>query len=361
MQIIVCWKSCAGVRNKVFLGFFVGWGKAVVFVRCCCFFMCCLRAKVACSVLLMTALAGCAEVELIGNTAKKITHSAPLNSSRGDYKVGKPYQIKGKWYYPAEDYSYVETGIASWYGPGFHGKKTANGEIFDENALTAAHRTLPMPSFVKVTNLDNGRVLILRVNDRGPFAHNRIVDVSRRGAELLDFRRQGTAKVRVEILPAESRQAAALAQQGKSTQQLARQIEDNRQSRVVVDKQLSAPVSQMVVEKLGEGSNFAPKVQNQPQQSPQLPVNDGVVRQVAVTASDFFVQAGAFTEYHNANRLRARLASLGQVSVTEITTGGRIFYRVRVGPLKTVGDADAMLERLRVNGFEESRIVIDKE
>ena len=337
-----------------------------MFARCCCFLVRCLRAKVVCSVLLITALAGCAEVELISNTAKKITHSA--SPSRGDYKVGKPYQIKGKWYYPAEDYSYVESGVASWYGPGFHGKKTANGEVFDENALTAAHRTLPMPSFVKVTNLDNGRVLILRVNDRGPFAHNRILDVSRRGAELLDFRRQGTAKVRVEILPAESRQAAALAQQGKSTQQLARQIEDNRQSRVVVDKQLSAPVSQVVVEKLGEGSHFEPKVQSQPQHppqspvnSPQSPVNDGVVRQVAVTASDFFVQAGAFTEYHNANRLRARLASLGQVSVTEITTGGRIFYRVRVGPLKTVGDADAMLERLRVNGFEDSRIVIDKE
>ncbi len=332
-----------------------------MFARCCCFFLRCLRAEIACSVLLITALAGCAEIELIGNTAKKITHSAP---SRGDYKVGKPYQIKGKWYYPAEDYGYVETGVASWYGPGFHGKKTANGEIFDENALTAAHRTLPMPSFVKVTNLDNGRVLILRVNDRGPFAYNRILDVSQRGAELLGFRRQGTAKVRVEILPAESRQAAALARQGKSTEPLARQIGNNRQSRVIVDEQLSAPVS--LVEKLDRGAGFEPDAQNQPpqnfpQQPPQQPVNDGVVRQVAVTASDFFVQAGAFTAYHNANRLRARLSSLGQVSVTEITTGGRLFYRVRVGPLKTVGDADAMLERLRLNGYEDSRIMIDKE
>ena len=125
------------------------------------------------------------------------------------YKVGKPYQIKGKWYYPEVDYSYVEDGIASWYGPGFHGKQTANGETYDMNDLTAAHRTLPMPCVVRVTNLENGRSLKLRVNDRGPFARERIIDVSRRASQLLGFHLQGTTPVRVEVVEDESRMMAA--------------------------------------------------------------------------------------------------------------------------------------------------------
>src|SRR5882757_8715853 len=131
--------------------------------------------------------------------------------SSGLYKIGNPYQIEGAWYYPAEDWNYNETGIASWYGEAFHGKDTANGETFDLNAITAAHRTLPMPTIVEVTNLDNGRSLQVRVNDRGPYARGRIIDLSRRSAQLLGFEGQGTAKVRVRILVPESIQAASLA------------------------------------------------------------------------------------------------------------------------------------------------------
>lgn len=115
----------------------------------------------------------------------------------GTYKLGKPYQIAGRWYHPHDNKRYEETGVASWYGPDFHGKATANGERFDENDVTAAHRTLPMPSFVEVTNLENGRKLTVRVNDRGPFAHDRIIDLSRRSAQLLGIERQGTARVHV--------------------------------------------------------------------------------------------------------------------------------------------------------------------
>ncbi len=125
--------------------------------------------------------------------------SQPRSASGGGYyKVGKPYQIVGKWYYPADDRNYRESGIASWYGPNFHGKLTANGERFNENDLTAAHRTLPMPSYVEVTNLENGRQLVVRVNDRGPFAHDRIIDLSRRSAQLLGIERAGTARVKVK-------------------------------------------------------------------------------------------------------------------------------------------------------------------
>src|ERR1700691_2094534 len=135
----------------------------------------------------------------------------PATAEHPLYKVGDPYQINGVWYYPSEDLSYDETGIASWYGADFHGKYTANGEVYDLNALTAAHRTLPMPSIVQVTNLENGRTIKLRVNDRGPYLRGRIIDVSRRGAQLLGFEGGGTAKVRVRIVPAESIQAKLLA------------------------------------------------------------------------------------------------------------------------------------------------------
>jgi len=154
-------------------------------------------------------LAGCAETQLAATAAKSVVGDKQQTPQRGIYKVGDPYQIGGIWYYPAEDYSYDETGIASWYGPNFHGKYTANGEVYDMNDLTAAHHTLPMPSLVRVTNLDNGRSIVVRVNDRGPFAKGRILDMSRRAAQLLGYEQTGTAKVRVQVLAQESRQLAA--------------------------------------------------------------------------------------------------------------------------------------------------------
>ena len=115
-------------------------------------------------------------------------------------KVGKPYQINGEWYYPRMVDRYRETGVASWYGVPFHGRKTANGEIYDMHSMTAAHPTLPLPSMARVTNLENGRSITVRVNDRGPFAKKRIIDLSRRAAWELGFKDQGTAKVEVVYL-----------------------------------------------------------------------------------------------------------------------------------------------------------------
>jgi rare lipoprotein A len=115
----------------------------------------------------------------------------------GGYKLGSPYKIAGRWYTPVEDPTYDRTGPASWYGVDFHGRKTANGEIFDMNALTAAHPTLPIPSYAYVTNLDNDRTILVRINDRGPYAHNRVMDLSRRSAQALGTERQGIGNVRV--------------------------------------------------------------------------------------------------------------------------------------------------------------------
>ncbi len=118
----------------------------------------------------------------------------------GHYQVGKPYSVAGRTYIPRDNPRYSKVGLASWYGSAFHGRLTANGEVYDVNGLTAAHPTLPLPSYVRVTNLENGRSLVVRVNDRGPFARNRLIDVSSRAADMLGFRRKGTAKVQVDYI-----------------------------------------------------------------------------------------------------------------------------------------------------------------
>jgi rare lipoprotein A len=124
----------------------------------------------------------------------------------GFYKIGKPYSIQGKTYYPRENKNYWEEGIASWYGEGFHRKKTANGAVFDINGMTAAHRTLPLPSVVRVTNLNNNKNVLLVINDRGPFVQDRIIDVSKKAAEKLGFLKNGITRVRVEFLEKQTQQ-----------------------------------------------------------------------------------------------------------------------------------------------------------
>jgi len=123
-----------------------------------------------------------------------------ITASTGRSTVGKPYMVRGRTYVPAEDPSYRADGIASWYGPDFHGGLTANGERYDMNGISAAHPTMPLPSYARVTNLDNGRSIIVRVNNRGPFVRNRLVDLSVGAARALDFYHHGTARVRVEYV-----------------------------------------------------------------------------------------------------------------------------------------------------------------
>ena len=161
-------------------------------------------------ILVLFFLSACAELNLVNHISKKV-----INTSKNEedntiykkekeiipyYKVGNPYSINGIQYIPKEDPDYFEEGIASWYGPKFDGKLTANGEIFDQYAVTAAHRTLPIPSLVKVTNLENNRSIVLRINDRGPFVGDRIIDLSYKSAQLLGIIQKGTGKVRVEVI-----------------------------------------------------------------------------------------------------------------------------------------------------------------
>lgn len=123
-----------------------------------------------------------------------------LRRGGGRDQVGKPYKVRGKMYYPKEDKNYRKTGTASWYGDAFHGRLTANGEVYDMTHLSAAHPTMPLPSYARVTNMANGSSVIVRVNDRGPYSHGRLIDLSKRAAEMLDYTHHGTAKVRVEYV-----------------------------------------------------------------------------------------------------------------------------------------------------------------
>ncbi len=277
----------------------------------------------------------------------------------GVYKVGKPYQVNGVWYYPAEDFNYSETGIASWYGPGFHQKVTANGEIYDQNELTAAHKTLPMPSLVRVTNLDNGRSLVVRINDRGPYANGRIIDMSRRGAQLLGFEGTGTAKVRVQILAEESRAIAAAARQGTPAPILA-ELEGPAPK--------AAPRGSVEVD--GPARAAPAAVSRAPVPPPTTVAGDmvdgrfvpaPVVAELPVKPYEqIYVQVGAFGSQDNVTRVRARLASLGQQArVTQTLAGRQKLQRVRVGPLASVESADAVLNQMIQAGLTEAKIVVD--
>jgi rare lipoprotein A len=168
-----------------------------------------LWTKRLCALVALCTLAGCSGVDRIGiidplygvsSNARSVAPGDPIPKGGGFYRVGPPYSIGGQTYVPAEDPHYRADGLASWYGEDFHGRQTANGEIFDMNSVSAAHATLPLPSYVRVTNLSNNRSVIVRVNDRGPYHPDRIIDVSVKTAILLGFYTGGVAPVRLEYV-----------------------------------------------------------------------------------------------------------------------------------------------------------------
>ena len=245
----------------------------------------------------------------------KYTQASAITGQGGVYKVGNPYKIMGKWYYPKEDYSYSEVGTASWYGKDFHAKKTANGERYDMNSLTAAHRTLPLPSIVKVTNLENGRSLVLRVNDRGPYAKNRIIDVSRRASQLLGFYTQGTTKVRVEVMEKESK-ALKAALTGEP-------LEEN-----VYQVQETSPV-----------------------------ITSEINNNISYSKGSYFVQVGSFSLESGAQSMAAQLGEKSNIYYTNVN--GQNFYRVRIGPFEDEQSANVMLDKIKNKGVFGAKIVSD--
>lgn len=330
--------------------------------------------------LVAVGLSGCANRPAStggnGGTATAGTSVA----SDGVYKVGAPYQIKGVTYYPSEDYAYDETGIASWYGPGFHEKLTGNGEIFDQNELTAAHRTLPMPSFVRVTNLDNGRSVVLRVNDRGPYAHSRILDVSRRGAQLLGFETAGTARVRVQILADESRQ---IADAMRANSRVAGDPASKGSGVLIArgtpmanePKPQAVPRNGVVAESLApppsvKSSQPATPVMAAAPASSALAAGaapvpmpadpTGQVVQTAPRSTRLFIQVAALSNPDNARALSQRLKPIGPTQITTVQAGSQQLHRVRIGPISSVEDGDRMLDDvIQKAGFPDARLIVD--
>jgi rare lipoprotein A len=303
---------------------------------------------VAYSMVIAGLLAGCANRP---NPTAPGTAGAP----KAIYKVGTPYQIGSVWYYPAEDFSYDESGIASWYGEEFHGKYTANGEVFDRNALTAAHRTLPMPSIVQVTNLENGRSLQLRVNDRGPFARGRIIDVSRRAAQLLGFEGTGTAKVQVRILVPESIQVASLARRNGTENGASGEAVAAAPRPVITAEVLPGSVMRIA----SSTTPPFPRAESSPPIAAVAPNPPPQVSVVPVKPTRIYIQAGAFARAENALNVKSRLDAIGPVVVAAVRVNGVNLYRVRLGPIDHVEQADKLLDRVVGTGLNDARIVVD--
>ncbi len=322
--------------------------------------------------LFVALLAGCGTTGSHGPAQK----SAATVAQHGYYKIGQPYEVDGVTYTPAEDWNYDETGIASWYGPNFHGKVTANGELYDMNQVTGAHKTLPMPALVRVTNLDNGRMIIVRLNDRGPYARGRILDLSRRGAQLLGYEKIGTAKVRVQILAKESQALAQAARQGQLTVDLAGIDPDQAPppppgtpGYVKPAQQAAQPapppqqVAQIAIPVADEKAELQqdvakPAVQGQDIGGRFLPTPQ-ITGTAKVKPSHIYIQAGAFSVQENAERLRKQLSRVAKTDISPATVSGRTFYRVRIGPMMSVDEADQTLSRVVAGGGADAKIIVD--
>lgn len=285
----------------------------------------------------------------------------------GRYKVGNPYKIAGRWYYPKENERYDNVGIASWYGDLFHGRRTANGEIFDMYSLTAAHPTLPMPTYAQVTNLENGRSIVVRINDRGPYAHDREIDLSKRSAQMLGVYRPGTAKVRVRYLgkaplsgdDSYERQVLASQPWARVAEQKAPRIYAKAVADTVArsDRRIAAEPSPAPM-------TVASVKQPLPRRKPAVRGWTPVEKRAAVVPSSprrrgrlVFVQAGSFRSEQNANAVRERLSQVGRVHVYPAEVSGTIWYRVRVGPFKEPEAAGEALQKVVAAGARGARLV----
>lgn len=340
----------------------------------------------------------------------------------GQFKLGPPYKVAGKWYVPRDNPNYDEYGIASWYGADFHGRRTANGEVFDANALTAAHPTLPLPCYAYVTNVDNGRTVLVRVNDRGPYVNDRLIDMSYAAAKQLGYLGKGRARVRVRfagLAPLngdDSRERQFLAQQNnepyRGQPQVTREYasaepsasdlppdssdrwDPNSYRAQLAGKAVPPPPAPtqrsrrelVQTASIGEPDysqgrmslTAAPQRQPEPESEPfeapqrfapaQSSADNGDAYQPASAYDEgsgggysgrAYVQVGIFRDRSNAERLRRELGALGPVEVAPLQAGnGMQVYRVRVGPFSQ-GDASRAQSRIATYGVANTAIVMD--
>lgn len=248
----------------------------------------------------------------------------------GKFHVGKPYEVAGIWFNPKEQPGYDRKGAASWYGEAFHGRKTSNGEYFDMNMLSAAHPTLPLPSYAKVTNMANGKSVVVRINDRGPFVGTRIIDLSKRTADVLQFRSKGKANVRVQWIG-----NAPLNDQGSHLAMMNKKLGQGASVNTLV----AAATGRADRDENIQLANYEPEPQKK-----------------AHRAETHIIQIGSFSSLDEAEAARRQLASLGPIQVYEWETAQGPVYKVQMGPFRSEIGANDALSAIRDEGFDAATL-----
>ncbi|CDF82083.1 septal ring lytic transglycosylase RlpA family protein [Pseudomonas sp. QL9] len=272
--------------------------------------------------------------------AVPMPHNGPLKNN--------PYTVLGKTYYPLNDArTYAVTGTASWYGTKFHGQATANGEMYDLYGMTAAHKTLPLPSYVRVTNLDNGKSVIVRVNDRGPFYSDRVIDLSFAAAKKLGYAEVGTARVKVEGIDPVRWWAA----QGRPVP-------------MVLAQPKMAPVQPAPAAAQPQAVAMAQPIEvytPPPAQhaEPPAPVQIDSKKNASLPADGLYLQVGAFANPDAAELLREKLSGLtgAQVFISSVVVNKQTLHRVRLGPIGTPDEANRMQDSIRVANLGQPKLV----
>ena len=280
-------------------------------------------------------------VEVAANLGKKylIPKEERAITAKPIYKIGNKYNVKGKFYFPKKDLSYNKTGIASWYGPKFHGKLTANGEIYNQYALTAAHKTLPLPSAVKVTNLQNNKSIILRINDRGPFVNDRIIDLSSKAADILDLKKNGTGLVRVTILKDKSLLLEKLAKNGSFPE-----IMDLPKAELP-----TVNIPQTTTVKI-DGTN---KKYKSIKKRIKYDLNN-LKKEYKI-----FIQLASFSSSQNAKIMKEKVSYIEKVKIYKKLIRNKTFYQVKAGPFESVKKVDEFHSLLLQKGMQGAKIIIE--
>ena len=266
------------------------------------------------------------ESKIIKNETKKQNNNIPI------YFIGEAYDIDGVTYIPKENYDYVETGLASFYGPDLHRKKTANNEYNKVTELYARHKTLPLPSLVKITNLENGLSLIVRINDRGPENNSRIIEVSRKVAQLLRFYKSKIAKVKIEVLPYESKQLRTVIQS---------------MSDPYFDETLAAvPTESVLITNLDNSDEKEDNLNNTYEQ----PVTLGYEE---LSPKDLFIKIIGFETYEDTQNLKKLIKETYKITTQKENEG----YSIIFGPMLNQ-EADNLFQILVSKGYKHSEIII---
>jgi rare lipoprotein A len=273
-------------------------------------------------------------------------------------RYGNPpfYDVFGKRYYVlSSSVGYWERGVASWYGPGFHKVRTSTGEPYDMYGMTAAHKTLPLPAYVRVTNLQNGRSIVVRVNDRGPFVGNRIIDLSYTAAAKLDMLRNGTALVEVRAIDPSTPLPVIMASTGAPASAAAPPA-----TTAATTAPPATGATPTVPPATGAVPSTAPAAVALAAVAPTTTAPT-MTTPAAAGSPTLFVQAGAFSDPENAERLakKLRVGSYGKVFVRDDQIAGRRMYRVRIGPVPDVAEFDRVVAALERAGINDAHLALD--